>query len=96
MYANFLMMNHHAHLTGLYDRFSSAAKTFTVKGKPGKNSSPVRELVRRISKIVEIHTGKPLSKGKRQIDFAQKFCKLADPDIGPGSIKLAIETLDIK
>ena len=36
-YANFLMMMHQAHLTALYDRFTVVAKTFAIKGKPGKD-----------------------------------------------------------
>jgi len=91
---NLAMSQHHAHLTALYDRFTVAAKTFAIKGKPGKNPDRTRELINRVSKIVETHSGKPLSKGKRQTDFAHKFCKLADPRIGPGSIKLALENLE--
>jgi hypothetical protein len=91
--ASIAMIHHHAHLTALYDRFSIAAETFAIKGKPGSDPSDVRALLKRVSEIVETHTGKALSKGKPETDFARKFCELADPQIGPGAIKLALENL---
>lgn len=91
--ASVAMIYHHAHLTALYDRFRIAAETFAIKGKPGSDPSDVRALLKRVSKIVKTHTGKALSKGKRETDFAREFCKLADPKIGSGAIKLALENL---
>jgi hypothetical protein len=91
--ASVAMVYHHAHLTALYDRFRIAAKTFAIKGKSGSDPSDVRALLKRVSDIVETHTGKALSKGKPETDFAREFCKLADPQIGSGSIKLALENL---
>jgi hypothetical protein len=93
MYALMAMTQHHAHLTALYDRFTIAAETFASKGKSGSDPSDVRALLMRVSEIVETHTGKPLSKGKRETDFAREFCKLADPQIGRGTIQLALENL---
>jgi hypothetical protein len=91
--ASVTMIYHHAHLTALWDRFRIAAETFATKGKSGNDPSDVRALLKRVSEIVETHTGKALSKGKPEIDFAREFCKLADPQIGPGAIKLALENL---
>jgi hypothetical protein len=91
--ASMAMIHHHAHLTALYDRFRISAETFAIKGKSGSDPSDVRELLKRVSEIVETHTGKPLSKGKAETDFAREFCKLADPQIGPGTIQLALENL---
>jgi hypothetical protein len=96
MSATMAMIHHHAHLTSLYDRFRISAETFAIKGKSGSDPSDVRELLKRVSEIVETHTGKPLSKGKAETDFARKFCKLADPQIGPGTIQLALENLRAK
>ena len=93
MSASLATIHRHAHLTALYDRFRIAAETFAIKGKSGSDPSDVRELLTRVSKIVETHTGKPLSKGKAETEFARTFCKLADPQIGPGTIKLALENL---
>lgn len=93
MSASVAMIYHHAHLTALCDRFRIAAETFAIKGKSGSDPSDVRALLKRVSEIVETHTGKALSKGKPETDFAREFCKLADPQIGPGAIKLALENL---
>jgi hypothetical protein len=90
---NIVLLLHHAHLTALHDRFSVAAEKFGVKGKPGHDPTDVRALLKRVSDIIQSHTGKPLSKGKRETHFAHKFCELADPEIGPGTIKLALENL---
>jgi hypothetical protein len=92
-YASMAMIHHHAHLTALYDRFTIAGETFAIKGKSGRDPSDVRALLKRVSEIVETHTGKPLSKGKPETDFARKFCKIADPQIGPGTMQLALENL---
>lgn len=91
--ASVAIIYHHAHLTALYDRFRIAAETFAIKGKSGSDPSDVRALLKRVSEIVETHTGKALSKGKPETDFAREFCKLTDPQIGSGAIKLALENL---
>jgi hypothetical protein len=88
------MAHHHGHLTALHDRLTIAAETFAMKGKTGSDTTGIRNLLRRVSEIVETHTGKPLSKGKRELDFACKLGELAYPPIGRGSIKEAIENLE--
>src|ERR1700682_2908352 len=47
------VIHHHAHLPALYARLSIAAETFAIKGKSGRDPSDVRELLTRVSKIVE-------------------------------------------
>jgi hypothetical protein len=72
---------------------NGSVATFAINGKSGSDPSDERALLKRVSEIVETHMGKALSKGKPETDFAREFCKLADPQIGPGAIKLALENL---
>lgn len=87
------MLDHHAHLTALYDRLRIAAEAFAIKTKPGPDPSAAMTFLKRISGIVETYTGKPLGKGKREADFARKICKLAQHDVGPGTLKRILENL---
>jgi hypothetical protein len=69
------------------------AATKIGEGKTGKDAGNVRAFVRRVSQIIEAHTGEPLSRGKRQLDFAEKLGGLAEPTIDLGSITEAIRNL---
>jgi hypothetical protein len=90
-----LLVEQHAQLTVLRDRMATAAAK-VGRGKTGSDATNTRALVRRVSEIIETHTGTPLNKGKRGLDFAEKLGKLADPPIGANSIKGAVETLEPK
>ena len=100
-YAMSLLCEHRAHLAALCDRFRNAAAKFPVvskwpvlRKKAGRDPSAARELINRVSKIVRAHTGRPLSKGKPQLNFACTLGDFVNPRIGPGSIKEAIENLE--
>jgi hypothetical protein len=87
-----LLADQHAQLTALRNRMATAAAKIG-RGKTGSDPGNVRALLKRVSEIIETHMGKPLSKGKREFDFAGALCNLADPQISPSSIKTAIENL---
>jgi hypothetical protein len=82
----------HKQVTALRDQMLMAA-TRIGQGKTGKDAGNVRAFVRRVSQIIEAHTGEPLSRGKRQLDFAEKLGRLAEPHIDSGSIVEAIRNL---
>jgi hypothetical protein len=90
-----LLVDQHARLTAPRDRMATAAAKIG-RGKTGSDPRNVRALLKRVSEIVETHIGRPLSKGKREFDFAVALCKLADPQISTNSIKGAIEDLEPK
>jgi hypothetical protein len=87
-----LLVDKHAQLTALRDRMTNAAAKLG-RGKTGSDASNVRALVKRVSKIIETHTGKPLSKRGADLKFAEELCKVADPPIKFFSLKGAIEKI---
>jgi hypothetical protein len=89
------LADHRIQLAALSDRMKNAAAKLG-RGKTGSDASNVRALVKRVSEVIETHTGQSLGKGKREFDFAEKLGKLADPPISANSIKGAIEVLKPK
>ncbi len=86
-----LLAEQQAQLLSIRDGLTIAAGT-VVRGKT-RDASNARALVRRVSEIVEAHTGKPLSRGSKELDFARKFGELADPPISFSSVNEAVKTL---
>jgi hypothetical protein len=86
------LADHRIQLAALRDRMKNAAAKLG-RGKTGSDASNVRALAKRVSEIVETHTGKPLSKVGADLKFAEKLCKLAEPPISFFSMRGAIENL---
>lgn len=84
------LTEHRLRLTALLDEMMRAAASIE-RGK--RDASNVRALVKRVSEILEPHGG-PLTKAKPNLRFAEQLGKLADPKIGRGSMKEAIESLE--
>jgi hypothetical protein len=86
-----LLADQRAQVTRLRDWMVIAAARIE-KGKTGSDAGNLRAFLKRVGKIVEGHTGAPLSKSKPDLDFAKNLGKLADPQFSIYSAKGAIES----
>jgi hypothetical protein len=87
-----LLDDHHASVARLQSWMATASRRLQ-RARPGADPENIRWLVRAIDTIVMKRTGSHLKRSNHSLDFAETVCRIADPEIGPGTVAEAIKPL---
>jgi hypothetical protein len=77
----------------LGDNCEASADQITERKKPGKDPRDVQLLTRALDDILRKYTKTGISRSKRSLSFAVEVFKIADPNVGCGSIQEAIRAV---